>query len=358
MGAPKGAETARCRPHRRSRGPISFRRELLHGIAHNGSGRTWTGRDAAVAPALSPRRSTPAGRGWAGTDGVLPLPEVPVFNGLDWFWGSSALGRLALLASYPAECGGPAMVDRDGAAQLSDHRLAGQAGRRAAGGRVPRGARRRRGQVAAGQPVHPGGDAPLTEPCGRRRRALRLRSTRGLRDIYPQLARPADRGDPARTVRASRASLRMPMPPWGRAFTPAAPAATREPVRLLIFGVVRPYKGHAELADAVRLLTTSGLDIHVSVVGEVWQGYREPLERARGDSAAGPTDHRRPICRGRRGSRILRRRPPGRPALSPLLGLRAVAHRDELGAAGRDHVGRRARRGDRRLHGSRPGAAR
>ena len=47
---------------------------------------------------------------------------------------------------------------------------------------------------------------------------------------------------------------------------------------MLIFGVVRPYKGHAELAAAVRLLTMSGLDIHVSVVGEVWQGYREPLE--------------------------------------------------------------------------------
>jgi glycosyltransferase involved in cell wall biosynthesis len=56
------------------------------------------------------------------------------------------------------------------------------------------------------------------------------------------------------------------------------PPRPGEPVRVLIFGVVRPYKGHAELAAAVRLLTTSGLDIHVSVVGEVWQDYREPLE--------------------------------------------------------------------------------
>jgi glycosyltransferase involved in cell wall biosynthesis len=51
-----------------------------------------------------------------------------------------------------------------------------------------------------------------------------------------------------------------------------------EPVRLLIFGVVRPYKGHAELVEAVRLLRMSGLDVHVSVVGEVWQGYRQPLD--------------------------------------------------------------------------------
>jgi glycosyltransferase involved in cell wall biosynthesis len=33
------------------------------------------------------------------------------------------------------------------------------------------------------------------------------------------------------------------------------------------------------LAEAVGLLLASGLDVHVSVVGEVWQGYREPLDR-------------------------------------------------------------------------------
>ena len=69
------------------------------------------------------------------------------------------------------------------------------------------------------------------------------------------------------------------MPPVGTVTSPRhQPPRPGEPVRLLIFGVVRPYKGHAELAAAVRLLTMSGLDIHVSVVGEVWQGYREPLE--------------------------------------------------------------------------------
>jgi glycosyltransferase involved in cell wall biosynthesis len=47
---------------------------------------------------------------------------------------------------------------------------------------------------------------------------------------------------------------------------------------LLTFGVVRPYKGHAELAEAARLLMASGLDFHLSVVGEVWQGYRQPLD--------------------------------------------------------------------------------
>lgn len=44
---------------------------------------------------LCPRVVYP-GRARVGkTDGTLPLPAVPVFNGLDWFWGSSALGAPA-----------------------------------------------------------------------------------------------------------------------------------------------------------------------------------------------------------------------------------------------------------------------
>ena len=126
---------------------------------------------------LCPRAVYPGRARVGSTDGVLPLPEVPVFNGLDWFWGSSALGAWRFWRRIR-----PSVVilqwwTGDGAAQLCGPGLAGQAGRRAAGGRVPRGARRRRGQVAAGKPVHPGGDAPPTEPCGRRRRALRVRST-------------------------------------------------------------------------------------------------------------------------------------------------------------------------------------
>jgi hypothetical protein len=44
---------------------------------------------------LCPRAVYPGRARVGSTDGALPLPEVPVFNGLDWFWGSSALGALA-----------------------------------------------------------------------------------------------------------------------------------------------------------------------------------------------------------------------------------------------------------------------
>ena len=41
---------------------------------------------------LCPRFAYPGRARVGSTDGMLPLPRVPVFNGLDWFWGSSALG--------------------------------------------------------------------------------------------------------------------------------------------------------------------------------------------------------------------------------------------------------------------------
>jgi len=91
-----------------------------------------------------------------------------------------------------------------------------------------------------------------------------------LRDTYPQLA-----DLPSEVVPIGPFGNHVPHGDAPASFESKGPD---EPVRLLIFGVVRPYKGHAELAEAVRLLTLSGLNIHVTVVGEVWQGYRQPLD--------------------------------------------------------------------------------
>ena len=49
-------------------------------------------------------------------------------------------------------------------------------------------------------------------------------------------------------------------------------------LRLLYAGVIRPYKGLEELALALTDLLATGEDVHLTVVGEVWQGYRTPLE--------------------------------------------------------------------------------
>jgi glycosyltransferase involved in cell wall biosynthesis len=91
-----------------------------------------------------------------------------------------------------------------------------------------------------------------------------------LRATYPQLA-----GLPSEVVTIG---------PFGNHVASGVAAARNEgkppddPVRLLIFGVVRPYKGHSELAEAARLLRATGVDVHVTAVGEVWQGYRQPLD--------------------------------------------------------------------------------
>lgn len=49
-------------------------------------------------------------------------------------------------------------------------------------------------------------------------------------------------------------------------------------MRLLYAGVVRPYKGLEELAAAMKIALDAGEDVHLTVVGEVWQGYRAPID--------------------------------------------------------------------------------
>jgi glycosyltransferase involved in cell wall biosynthesis len=223
---------------------------------------------------LCPRIFYPGRARVGSTSGVLPLPDVPIFNGLDWFWGSSALGALRFWRRTR-----PSVVILHwwtGTVLHSYVAIALLAKR--AGARL----------IVEFHEAQDVGEARLPLVSRYTRAGMRLLLSRAdavavhsefdriaLRDTYPQLADlPSEvvsigpfgnhvpHGDAP--AEASSGSQRRPVP--------------GEPVRLLIFGVVRPYKGHAELAAAVRLLTMSGLDVHVSVVGEVWQGYRQPLE--------------------------------------------------------------------------------
>jgi glycosyltransferase involved in cell wall biosynthesis len=227
---------------------------------------------------LCPRAVYPGRARVGNTDGAVPLPEVPVFNGLDWFWGYSALGawrfwrrirpRVVILQWWT----GTVLHSYLALAWLTKR----------AGARL----------VVEFHEVQDVAEARL--PLVRRytRAGMRLLLSYAdavvvhsefdrlaLRDIYPQLADlpieviPHGPYPHHTQSRDADTSCRDVMAP--RHYPPLP----GEPVRLLIFGLVRPYKGHAELAAAVRLLTMSGLDIHVSVVGEVWQGYRQPLEQ-------------------------------------------------------------------------------
>jgi glycosyltransferase involved in cell wall biosynthesis len=211
------------------------------------------------------------------TNGALPLPEVPIFNGLDWFWGFSALGawrfwrrvrpRVVILQWWT------------GTVVHSYVALAWLAKR--AGARL----------VIEFHEMQDVGEASLPLVSWYARAGMRFLlgranavvvhsefDRRQLQETYPQLAdlpiEVVPHGPYAHHGHCADAAASH-----GEGITSRHhPPRPGEPVRLLIFGVVRPYKGHAELAAAVRLLTTCGLDVHVSVVGEVWQGYRQPLE--------------------------------------------------------------------------------
>jgi glycosyltransferase involved in cell wall biosynthesis len=227
---------------------------------------------------LCPRSIYPGRARVGSTNGVLPLPEVPIFNGLDWFWGYSALRAWRFWRRVR-----PSVVILQWwtATVLHSYVTIAWLAKRA-GARL----------VIEFHEVQDVGEARLPLVSRYTRAGMRLLLSRAdvvvvhsefdrlqLRDSYPRLAdlpiEVISLGSYAQHAQFTDAygSRGDGNPSQHRSPRPG------EPVRLLIFGVVRPYKGHAELAEAVRLLTMSGLDIHVSVVGEVWQGYREPLEQ-------------------------------------------------------------------------------
>jgi glycosyltransferase involved in cell wall biosynthesis len=225
---------------------------------------------------LCPRAFYPGRARVGSTNGALPLPEVPIFNGLDWFWGLSAVGAWRFWHRIRPQV---VILQWWTGTVLHSYVVLAWLAKRA-GARL----------VVEMHEVQDVGEASLPLVSRYTRAGMRLLLSRAdaivvhsefdrraLRDTYPQLADlptgvipcgPFGNHVPLGDAPASRedeVSSRQHPPRRG------------EPVRLLTFGVVRPYKGHAELAAAVRLLTKSGLNIHVSVVGEVWQGYREPL---------------------------------------------------------------------------------
>ena len=64
-------------------------------------------------------------------------------------------------------------------------------------------------------------------------------------------------------------TITTPMPPLVDVTPQALPAA--DPLRLLFFGFVRPYKGLDVALDALALLRDRGMRVELSVVGEFWE---------------------------------------------------------------------------------------
>jgi glycosyltransferase involved in cell wall biosynthesis len=218
---------------------------------------------------LCPRAFYPGRARVGSTDGALSLPDVPIFNGLDWFWGLSALRAWRFLRRVRPRV---VVLHWWTATVLHSYVALAWLAKRA-GARI----------VIEFHEAQDVGEASLPLVSRYTRAGMRLLLNRvdavtvhsefdrlALRETYPQLS-----DLPSEVVTIGPFGNHVAhghAPARNDAKTPG------DPVRLLIFGVVRPYKGHSELAEAARLLRMSGLDVHVTAVGEVWQGYRQPLD--------------------------------------------------------------------------------
>jgi glycosyltransferase involved in cell wall biosynthesis len=238
---------------------------------------------------LCPRFLYPGRARVGATEGVLSFPaDVPVCNGLDWFWGLSALRAWRFYRrTRPA-----AVVLQWWTGTVLHSYLALAWLAKSCGARL----------VVEFHEVQDIGEAavPLAAQYARTGMRLLLRSVdavvvhseadrQAVRRAYPRAA-----GLPVAVIpHGPYAQYAIGEDPRGQAASSSRGVADA-PVRLLTFGVVRPYKGHTELAEAARLLVESGTDVHVTVVGEVWQGYQEPLDRL---AAVLPPDRLRVVDR-------------------------------------------------------------
>ena len=67
----------------------------------------------------------------------------------------------------------------------------------------------------------------------------------------------------------------------------ARPTAAEQPMNLLFFGVIRPYKGLEDLVEAFEALPAQVRDgMRLTVVGEPWEGYDAPLRAIAASPAA------------------------------------------------------------------------
>jgi glycosyltransferase involved in cell wall biosynthesis len=215
---------------------------------------------------LVPRRFYP-GRdhvGAAVANAVVYPPNVPVYDGVDWYWGSSLTNALRYLDRQQ-----PTVLILQwwtGAVLHTYLRLARHAARR--GARIIL-------EWHEGQDV---GEAALP---GTRRyvrtlmpRLLALVDAHVVHSSYDLHAIPAAYSLGDALVRV------MPHGPYHHLVQPSAvpvdPVAST-PFQLLYFGVVRPFKGVEDLVAAFSSLDRDQANrFRLSVVGETWEGWTAP----------------------------------------------------------------------------------
>jgi glycosyltransferase involved in cell wall biosynthesis len=213
---------------------------------------------------LVPRRLYPGARrvGAKLTDARYPA-HVPVYDGVDWYWGRSMARALEFI-----DCQRPDIVILQwwtGAVLHSYLRLASYASRRGA---------------LVIMEWHEGQDVGEAAMAGTRRY---------VRGLMPRLLRRVD-GHVVHSdfdLHAVAASYSLgstpvrviPHGPYDHLARPAPPrtVAEGEPLRLLFLGVVRPFKGVEDLVEAFSALDRDqATRFRLMIVGETWEGWTAP----------------------------------------------------------------------------------
>jgi glycosyltransferase involved in cell wall biosynthesis len=215
---------------------------------------------------LVPKAAYPGARrvGADVTDAAYPA-RMPVYDGLDWYWGRSMRGALEFIERQRPDV--VILQWWTGAVLHSYLRLAGFAARR--GARVivewhesqdvgEAGLPGARQYVAALMPWLLAWSAAHVVHSEFDRRAVTSAYPLGMAPVRVIRHGPYDHLSPA---------------PAG------PPAAGPGPLRLLYLGLVRPFKGVEDLVEAFSGLTREQAErFRLTIVGETWEGWTAPAE--------------------------------------------------------------------------------
>jgi glycosyltransferase involved in cell wall biosynthesis len=198
------------------------------------------------------------------TDAVYPA-DVPVYDGVDWYWGRSMRGALRFIDEQRPEV--VILQWWTGAVLHSYLRLARYAARR--GARVI-------------LEWHEGQDVGEAELPGTRQ-YVRLLMPRLLSCVSGHIVHSAF-DEKAITSGFALSGVPVRVIPHGAYDHLAKPAAPRAkaadaPLRLLYLGVVRPFKGVEDLIVAFSMLDRRVAErFRLAIVGETWEGWTAPEE--------------------------------------------------------------------------------
>jgi glycosyltransferase involved in cell wall biosynthesis len=202
------------------------------------------------------------------TDAAYPAP-MPVYDGVDWYWGRSMRGALAFIDRQRPDV--VIMQWWTGAVLHSYLRMAAYAARR--GARVILEWHETQDVGEAGLPgarQYVGALMPWLLAWSAAHVVHSEFDLHAITSAYPLAMAPV------RVIRHGPYD-HLSRPPGAGTEEPRTP--DDEPMRLLYLGLVRPFKGVEDLVDAFSTLDRKDAEqFRLTIVGETWEGWTAPAE--------------------------------------------------------------------------------